>query len=275
MVPCYNEASRIRAEDFLTFARGSGGRARLLFVDDGSVDDTLAILEDIRSKCPEAVSVLALPRNVGKAEAVEVGMLAGATTDRPSSASGTPTSPPRWTTSRCSATCSTTTPRWTWCSARASDSSVDAYDDPCDGVTWVAFATLASTAPHGGVYDTQCGAKLFRVDRHGELRAVLGAPFETRWVFDCEMIGRYAALRRWGRVGRGDGRTAPKLDPELGSGDASASVASSVYEYPLHRWEDVAGSKVRMSDVVKMAWGLVMIRRRYFGSTPWPPVRGG
>ena len=56
MVPCYNEASRIRAEDFLTFARGSGGRARLLFVDDGSVDDTLAILEDIRSKCPEGVS---------------------------------------------------------------------------------------------------------------------------------------------------------------------------------------------------------------------------
>ena len=135
------------------------------------------------------------------------------------------------------------------------------------------FATLASTALGMGVYDTQCGAKLFRVDRHGELRAVLGAPFETRWVFDCEMIGRYAALRRWGRVGRGDGRTAPKLDPGS-SGDASASVASSVYEYPLHRWEDVAGSKVRMSDVVKMAWGLVMIRRRYFGSTPWPPFEG-
>lgn len=274
VVPCYNEASRIRAEDFLTFARGSGGRARLLFVDDGSVDDTLAILEDIRSKCPEGVSVLALPRNVGKAEAVRVGMLAGC--DDGSSFVGF----------------------WDADLATPLDHVAmfrDVFDDhPEVDMVFGArvgllgrrirrsmrrhylgrvFATLASTALGMGVYDTQCGAKLFRVDRHGELRAVLGAPFETRWVFDCEMIGRYAALRRWGRVGRGDGRTAPKLDPGS-SGDASASVASSVYEYPLHRWEDVAGSKVRMSDVVKMAWGLVMIRRRYFGSTPWPPFEG-
>ena len=142
MVPCYNEASRIRAEDFLTFARGSGGRARLLFVDDGSADDTLAILEDIRSKCPEGVSVLALPRNVGSGAVSE--MLTGC--DDGSSFVGF------WDADLAPLDHVAmfrdvfVRPRWTWCSARASDSSVDAYDDPCDGITWVASSPPSSTA---------------------------------------------------------------------------------------------------------------------------------
>jgi hypothetical protein len=101
------------------------------------------------------------------------------------------------------------------------------------------------------VYDTQCGAKMFRAT--DELRAVLRRPFETRWVFDCEMIGRYAALRR--------GR------------DGETPVHESIYEFPLMRWEDVAGSKVRATDVVKMAWGLWRVRLRYFGAKPWPSDR--
>ena len=113
------------------------------------------------------------------------------------------------------------------------------------------FATLASCALGMAVYDTQCGAKMFRAT--DELRAVLRRPFETRWVFDCEMIGRYAALRR----GR-DGQT---------------PVHESIYEFPLMRWEDVAGSKVRATDVVKMAWGLWRVRLRYFGAKPWPSDR--
>ena len=104
-----------------------------------------------------------------------------------------------------------------------------------------------------GVYDTQCGSKLFRVDHaRGELRGVLGRPFDTRWVFDCEMIGRFAALRR--RVG------AQVIRPR---------VEESIYEFPLHRWEDVGGSKVKLGDIAKMAWGLVQVRRKYVWGQ-WP-----
>ena len=52
------------------------------------------------------------------------------------------------------------------------------------------------------------------------------------------------------------------------------TVRERVYEFPLLRWKDVGGSKVKTSDVVKMAWGLLGIRRRYFWSRePWPPPR--
>jgi dolichyl-phosphate beta-glucosyltransferase len=69
--------------------------------------------------------------------------------------------------------------------------------------------------------DTQCGAKLFRVT--STLRSAIATPFLTRWVFDVELIARFVALAE-------------------GSGEAS--VESSIVEYPLHSWEDVAGSKV-------------------------------
>ena len=95
--------------------------------------------------------------------------------------------------------------------------------------------------------DTQCGSKVFRAGP--ELRAVLGTPFHTRWVFDCEIIGRFAALRRRSR---------------------RPSVAESIFEYPLHRWEDVAGSKVKLGDIAKMAWGLLTVRRIYIWGH-WPP----
>lgn len=80
------------------------------------------------------------------------------------------------------------------------------------------FATLTSLVLELPIYDTQCGAKLFRAT--DELRSVLGQPFLTRWVFDVEMIARLAALRR----------AAP----------AALPLAEALFEYPLHRWEDVA-----------------------------------
>ena len=47
---------------------------------------------------------------------------------------------------------------------------------------------MASLILHARVYDTQCGAKLFR--RSAALEAALADPFLSRWSFDVELLGR-------------------------------------------------------------------------------------
>ena len=59
------------------------------------------------------------------------------------------------------------------------------------------FATVSSAVLDLPVYDTQCGAKAFRVTP--ALRAALADPFTSRWAFDVELLGR---LRRNGVVTR-------------------------------------------------------------------------
>ena len=251
VVPCHDEAARLRPDAFSAFARASP-ETRVLFVDDGSGDDTLTVLRALRDDHPERVDVLALPTNVGKAEAVRLGMLAGCDLDA------------RFVAFWDADLATPLDHVAMFCEVFASKPEVDMVFGARVGLLGRrirrsmrrhymgrVFATLASCALGMAVYDTQCGAKMFRAT--DELRAVLRRPFETRWVFDCEMIGRYAALRR----GR-DGQT---------------PVHETIYEFPLMRWEDVAGSKVRATDVVKMAWGLWRVRLRYFGAKPWPSDR--
>ena len=73
VVPCHNEARRLDVARFTALAET--GRLRLLFVDDGSSDETDGVLS--RLERTEGVEVLRLPRNVGKAEAIRQGLLRG------------------------------------------------------------------------------------------------------------------------------------------------------------------------------------------------------
>src|SRR5205814_1495147 len=98
-------------------------------------------------------------------------------------------------------------------------------------------ATLISQTLKLAVYDTQCGAKLFRAT--GDTRHVFSAPFLSRWIFDVEIIARY--IRLWGR-------------------DAAAH---KIVEYPVRQWHDVKGSKLKSHDFVRALRDLWRIRRAY------------
>jgi hypothetical protein len=90
------------------------------------------------------------------------------------------------------------------------------------------------------VYDTQCGAKLFRVTPG--LESVFQDPFGSRWIFDVELLARLKRQRK--QAG---------LSP----------VNDAVFEYPLARWQDVGGSKVNAIDGAKAFFDIVKIYWTY------------
>jgi glycosyltransferase involved in cell wall biosynthesis len=96
------------------------------------------------------------------------------------------------------------------------------------------FATAASLTLGMAVYDTQCGAKIFRVQSYFD--DILEHPFQARWVFDVELLAR---LRNW-----------------------DEHVDDRLHEYPLRRWIDVGGSKLRLHDFLGAARDLFRIWRQ-------------
>lgn len=74
IVPCYNEEARLPYHDFLDFAN-KNTNVLLCFVNDGSKDNTLQVLESLATQSASNIIVFDMPKNGGKAEAVRNGML--------------------------------------------------------------------------------------------------------------------------------------------------------------------------------------------------------
>jgi dolichyl-phosphate beta-glucosyltransferase len=106
------------------------------------------------------------------------------------------------------------------------------------------FATCASLAIGLAVYDTQCGAKIFRNTER--LRLVFRTPFRVNWTFDVEILARFLLLERI---------------------HGGPPLRDLFVEYPLERWEDVAGSKVKGSDFLCGIWEVLKIGYGVRG--PW------
>lgn len=78
IVPCYNEQDVIRMTHArLSALRLEGYRRELIYIDDGSRDDTFSILEELAKDDPD-VRVLSFSRNFGHQTAVTAGIDAAA-----------------------------------------------------------------------------------------------------------------------------------------------------------------------------------------------------
>lgn len=233
VVPCYNEERRLPAEKFRTFPG-----VEFLFVNDGSRDGTRRVLESLAASDPSRLSVLNLENNSGKAEAVRRGMLAAM--ERKPDLAGF------WDADL--ATPLTEIPLFLEIfEARPEIEMVFAARVRLLGrnisrraqrhYIGRVGATLISSTLKMAVYDTQCGAKLFRVS--DAMRDLFAKPFLSRWIFDVEIIARLAQQR---------GRDA---------------AARAIYELPVREWHDIEGSKVGGLDFLRSLRDLWRIRNAY------------
>jgi glycosyltransferase involved in cell wall biosynthesis len=239
VIPCYNEASRLDAGKLKEFSR-EHAHQRFLFVNDGSTDGTLELLDDLRRSDPERFAICDLPRNVGKAEAVRQGLLRAfeADPDYVGYWDADLSTPLDAIPSFCSVLDSRRDIVMVF-GARVSLLGRSVKRDLLRHYLGRVFATAASLALGIGFYDTQCGAKVFRATH--EIMSLFQSPFSTRWIFDVEIVARLIATRR-------------ETD--------RPRVSESVYEFPVHEWRDVAGSKVKARDFVRVFFELAAISWR-------------
>lgn len=239
VVPCYNEARRLSSRSF-TQCRVSGHWVEFLFVNDGSADETLDVLQKMRCTSPDTIRVRDQQPNRGKAEAVRTGMLEALETDADFVG--------YWDADL--ATPLEALPRFLEVLEDRPavnvvlGSRVKLLGRSIERHAWRhylgrVFATLVSEMLRVDVYDTQCGAKLFRATP--ELRRILAKPFTTSWLFDVEIIARL--------IGE---------NPE-----GTAAVVRSLYELPLDEWRDIAGSKLTRAAYARAATSIVKLYGEY------------
>lgn len=249
VVPFYNEAHRLRAEpffDFLALEDPLYRAVRFLFVNDGSTDNTLALLQEMQRGHEDRISILDQQPNGGKAEAIRNGMLA-AIANNPEDCEYTgfwdaDLATPLSAITQLFAQLEAAPHLHMIFGSRVRLLGRNIHRKPARHYLGRIFATVASKTLSLPIYDTQCGAKIFKVTP--ELTHVLAQPFLSRWIFDVEIVARY--LQRCGRE----------------------FCFSSMYEFPLDAWEDVGGSKLRPFDFFYAAFDIFRIHRRYLSSRP-------
>lgn len=235
VIPCYNEAERLSIQSFIDFVV-SNPSISFLFVNDGSSDNTFEILDGI-VKNNSNLYLLNLEHNSGKAEAVRKGMIFGVEKFNPKMIGF-------------------------WDADLATPLNeiinfiriMDVHDfDVVTGLRLMrlgarvrrstkrhylgrVFATVASNILRLPVYDTQCGAKLYKATI---VPILFEEKFITRWLFDVEILARYLC--------------------HFGYKEAKENI----YEYPLYQWMDVGQTRLKKSDFFKAPVELLKIKRKY------------
>ncbi len=235
VIPVYNEAERLETKLFTEYAATHKKNA-LLFVNDGSTDDSIAAINKIIEVSKANVFLLNMPNNKGKAEAIRHGF--------------------NWAFSNLDFT----TIGYLDADLATPLSEVEYLNSAFDSKDVIMafgsrvklqgneiqrnlkrhylgriFATFVSVILGLDIYDTQCGAKYFR---NTELnKNVFNEEFVSKWFFDLEIFLRLQ-----------------KLLPK-------EKFKSIIKEIPLNIWEEKGESKLTLMDFITTPFELIKIKR--------------
>ena len=242
IIPCYNEENRLNTKSFLEFIN-THEDYHLCFVNDGSKDNTIDVLNQISKKAKHPVSVLNVVKNSGKASAVRNGA--------------------RYLYNKADID---------YIGFIDADLSTD-FEDLKDLVNTLKenknlqmvygsrsksngnikrniFRNFFSKVIKQIVYlilflpieDTQCGAKVFR---KSIIPVAYDKEFRTKWLFDVEIFLR--------------------IKKHIG---CKTKVMNTIYEQALKRWTHVEDSKLGLRDSLRIPFTLLNLWFFYQISEP-------
>lgn len=237
IIPCYNESLRLNQKAFSDFISENQSEYDIIFVNDGSTDNTLDILNKISIEFPNNFFICNLSHNCGKAEAVRVGINFSYEKNQYNYMAyfdadlATPLSEINFLKK-----IAVNNPLLVMvlCS-RIKRLGANINRNSKRHILGRIFSTFASKILKLPVYDTQCGAKLIKAEI---IPYVFNKPFVTSWIFDVEILARIRNNNR-------------------------DTITSILYEHPVSKWEDVGGSKLKFKHMVKVPLELFKIKQFY------------
>ena len=218
IIPCFNEYKRLNTKEYSVCLQRNK-QVSILFVDDGSKDRTVEKFKELKEIFPDRVNFLLKNKNEGKAAAIYDGMTfaikniqcnylgyidadLSVSIDEITNLANILSSENKQFIFGS---------RWKRIGSRIERKITRHYIGRI-------FATISSIILDIGVYDTQCGAKIFTVDL---AKKVFTQRFNVNWLFDVEIFFRLLQIF-----------PKDKFDHYC-------------LEYPLKYWKDVDGSKIK------------------------------
>jgi len=236
VIPCYNEASRLEWKIFSDYA-GEHPNVHFLFVNDGSSDATGEILAAMSEKNKGQFACINRAYNLGKAQSVREGVLYSLSW-REFDYIGyfdadlaTPLEEIDWLLNHLQEDPDIVLAFGSRRKTRKNMIERNALRHNL-GRLYAGFITGLLSLD---IYDTQCGAKIFKTST---AKQIFQSPFIDRWLFDVEIFCRIKKM----------------------TGKKARAV---IKEVVLRRWEEKGHSRIRKIDILKLPVKTVRIFFKY------------
>lgn len=235
VVPCYNEEKRLPITDFISFLN-ENKNVSICFVNDGSSDATLDILNDLKIKYQNNIHIISNSRNLGKAESVRNGVLYGCETQK-FDVIAYLDADLATSLQECSMMANYLNNGISFCfGSRIMKIGSVIERSFFRHITGRVIATFISNILSLKVYDTQCGCKLIK--RELALQ-IFKDRFISEWLFDVELFARIINLY------------------------GIENCTRYMIEVPLLRWQEKGGSKIKFNYAFRVWFDLYKIKHKY------------
>ena len=232
IIPCYNEEARLNVDLLDELITGIDD-AIIYFINDGSRDNTLQILNELSNTYPGKVFTLSFSENEGKAKAIAKGFkhLISSESFLYIGYMDADFSTPVHEFINLYTTLLEKKASFIF-GSRIKKLNSGINRRPLRHLIGRSIATIIDLHFKLGIYDTQCGAKIFLSN---VAVSAFDKPFFCNWLFDVEIFLRL------------------KKDNYLSSG----------IEMPLTGWKDISGSKLSIKTFPKICKELLLLARKY------------